>query len=132
MLADKVEAATRTIRQPNEENIRSMINHIINSVISDGQFSECPLTFKELHSIADTFVAVLLGIYHQRIEYPQTRAVSRSTSIEEPTESAVITLELSSARTRANGVTGAQRTGNAESIRNPDYESVEHLPSGKV
>jgi cyclic-di-AMP phosphodiesterase PgpH len=131
MLADKVEAATRTIRQPNEENIRSMINHIINSVISDGQFSECPLTFKELHSIADTFVSVLLGIYHQRIEYPQSRAVSRSHAVEEPTESAVITLELSSARNRANSGSSAPRTESPEGGRNPDYESVEHLPSGQ-
>jgi putative nucleotidyltransferase with HDIG domain len=132
MLADKVEAATRTIRQPNEENIRSMINLIITSVIADGQFSECPLTFKEIHSIADTFVTVLMGIYHQRIEYPQTRAASRAGDSEEPSESAVITLELSSARSRANTSSSAHRSAGAEPNRNPDYESVEHLPSEKV
>jgi hypothetical protein len=49
-------------------------------VVADGQFSECPLTFEEIHIIAETFVAVLLGIYHQRIEYPQTADVSRGTA----------------------------------------------------
>ena len=76
MLADKVEAATRTIQDPTEEKFRSMIHSIINSVMADGQFSECPLTFQELYTIADTFVAVLQGIHHQRIEYPQTASIS--------------------------------------------------------
>jgi putative nucleotidyltransferase with HDIG domain len=80
MLADKVEAATRTIREPNEENIRAMINQIINSVMADGQFERCPLTFQEIYTIADSFVQVLLGIYHQRIEYPATRAISRGST----------------------------------------------------
>ncbi len=81
MLADKVEAATRTLANPDESNIRAMINRIVNSVIADGQFSECPLTFEEIHVIAETFVSVLLGIYHQRIEYPQTADVSRGDAL---------------------------------------------------
>ena len=76
MLADKVEAATRTLAHPNASNIRAMIHRIVNSVIADGQFSECPLTFEEIHVLADTFVSVLVGIYHQRIEYPDTREIS--------------------------------------------------------
>ncbi|HHO51208.1 MAG TPA: HDIG domain-containing protein [Deltaproteobacteria bacterium] len=76
MLADKVEAATRTLKCPDEHNIRSMIHRIVNSVIADGQFSECPLNLREIHTLTETFVAVLLGIYHQRIEYPQTADIS--------------------------------------------------------
>lgn len=96
MLADKVEAATRTIRTPTEDNIRLMISKIVSSVMADGQFSECPLTFQEIHTIADTFVTVLLGIYHQRIEYPQTADVSRADAPEPmPTpRPGLITLEL--------------------------------------
>jgi putative nucleotidyltransferase with HDIG domain len=78
MLADKVEAATRTLKVPDEHNIRQMIGRIAGSVMTDGQFSECPLTFQEIHTISETFVAVLVGIYHQRIEYPQTADVSRA------------------------------------------------------
>ncbi|MBT3218833.1 MAG: HDIG domain-containing protein [Proteobacteria bacterium] len=116
MLADKVEAATRTIRSPNETNIRAMINRVINSVVADGQFSHCPLTFQELHTIGDTFVKVLLGIYHQRIEYPQTADVSRASGDEagKPQDS-VITLELLPP-TRPAAALGH------------DYEAVEHLP----
>lgn len=76
MLADKVEAACRTIQNPTEERLRAMIQSIINNVMSDGQFEDCPLTLKELYQIGDTFTAVLLGIYHHRIEYPGTAAIS--------------------------------------------------------
>ncbi|TNE84418.1 MAG: HDIG domain-containing protein [Deltaproteobacteria bacterium] len=127
MLADKVEAATRTIKEPTEENIRNMIHRIVNSVMADGQFSECPLTFKEIHSIADTFVKVLMGIYHQRIEYQETRDVSRNTGNaargklrEQVPASGVITLEV-----LPGGGSMQQNTGTDGAI---DYESVEHLP----
>lgn len=76
MLADKVEAACRTIREPSEERIRAMIQQIVNSVMTDGQLESCPLTLRELYQIADTFTTVLLGIYHHRIEYPATREIS--------------------------------------------------------
>jgi putative nucleotidyltransferase with HDIG domain len=76
MLADKVEAACRTIKEPTEERMRAMIQAIINQVMADGQLEECPLTVRELYQIANAFVAVLLGIYHHRIEYPATRAIS--------------------------------------------------------
>ncbi|MCO4743179.1 MAG: HDIG domain-containing protein [Proteobacteria bacterium] len=118
MLADKVEAATRTIKEPNEESIRNMINRIVNSVMADGQFSECPLTFKEIHTVADTFVKVLMGIYHQRIEYADTKDVSRGKLREQVPANAVITLEvLPGGAPRPTGTDGAV-----------DYESVEHLP----
>jgi hypothetical protein len=76
MLADKVEAACRTIREPNEERIRAMIQQIINGVMTDGQLESCPITLRELYRIADTFTTVLLGIYHHRIEYPSTKEIS--------------------------------------------------------
>lgn len=76
MLADKVEAACRTIKEPSEERMRAMIQAIVNQVMADGQLEECPLTVRELYQISDAFVAVLLGIYHHRIEYPATKAIS--------------------------------------------------------
>ena len=106
MLADKVEAATRTIQLPTEENIRQMIMAIINSVMADGQFETCPLTFREIYEIADTFVQVLMGIYHHRIEYPQTAGISRAgTETPAPSRSnpAIITLEIPTHVVRAPG-----------------------------
>ncbi|MCB9678562.1 MAG: HDIG domain-containing protein [Alphaproteobacteria bacterium] len=102
MLADKVEAATRTIRSPTEDNIRAMISRIVSSVMADGQFSECPLTFQEIHTVADTFVTVLLGIYHQRIEYPQTAEISGGDATPRAVAKAgLITLELHTDRSLA-------------------------------
>ncbi len=130
MLADKVEAATRTIQNPNEENIRAMINRIINSVMADDQFSECPLTFREIYTIADTFVRVLLGIYHQRIEYPETRSISRS-GAEEPRSIAgtpgTITLDLE--RPPVPGQMASSGLWNdAVLAEEEDYEAVRNLP----
>ncbi len=124
MLADKVEAATRTIREPSEENIRAMIHQIINSVMADGQFEDCPLTFQEIHTVANTFVQVLMGIHHQRIEYPATRSISRN---ETPAPVAqrvaqVITLEMPSLK--------APEADDFSDEADPetDYESVNNLP----
>lgn len=95
MLADKVEAACRTIKEPSEERIRAMIQQIVNAVMNDGQLENCPLTLKELYIIADTFTTVLLGIYHHRIEYPATKAISQGKGRYVPVpRQGTITLEI--------------------------------------
>lgn len=143
MLADKVEAATRTIREPNEESLRAMIHQIINSVMADGQFSECPLTFQEISTTADTFVRVMLGIHHQRIEYPETAAISRGhtqtdppVDVESPRPAvkrgSVITLEIPAPwKNKPKESTGTDGVlGEIDDITDPDtdYESVKNLP----
>ncbi len=71
MLADQVEAASKSLSSPNEEEIRNIIQQIINSNIEEKQFDECEgLTFKSLNTIADAFLKKLLSIYHMRISYP--------------------------------------------------------------
>lgn len=144
MLADKVEAATRTIKEPTEAKFRSMIHAIINSVMADNQFEHCPLTFQELYTITDAFVGVLNGIHHQRIEYPQTSHLSAARrdvppppaqkgqeiiTLEIPTERQLRTSSSPVAPTRPAGVVGA--TGASRSTQGGDYEAVEHLPSGE-
>lgn len=119
MLADKVEAATRTIRHPTEHNIRAMIHRIINSTIADGQFDHCPLTFREISVTADVFVKVLLGIYHQRIEYSATADLSRAP---EGAPEPVITLEVPALADLGD------RDPSTDAV---DYESIEHLPRGE-
>ncbi len=120
LLADKVEAATRTLAVPDERNLRLMITRIVNSVMADGQLSECPLTVRELHAVHEVFVGVLLGFYHQRVEYPATADLSRAGAAVVPLPSATITLELPAVTP-------------APVLREPvaeDYESVEFLPRG--
>lgn len=75
-LADKVEAACRSIQHPTPERVRGMIQRIVNTTLADGQLEECPLTVKEIYTITHVFQDVILAIHHQRIEYPDTREIS--------------------------------------------------------
>jgi len=77
-LADKVEAACRSVREPTPERIAAMIQKILNSTLADGQLEECPLTLKDLYIIAGVFQESILAIHHQRIEYPDTQDISRA------------------------------------------------------
>ena len=74
MLADVVEAASRTLVDPTVARIQGMVQKIINKVFSDGQLDECELTLKDLHEIAKSFNKTLSGIFHHRIEYPEPTA----------------------------------------------------------
>ena len=124
MLADKTEAACRSIRQPTPEKVSKMIQKIINSVIQDGQFQECPLTVRDLYVIAETFKTVILGIHHHRVEYPDTahissdgRAAREKSAQQGVPREAVITLELPS-----------EIPPYANPDAATDYESIENLP----
>ncbi len=70
LLADGVEAAVRSIPEKTPQKVTSMVQKIINKNFTEAQLDECEMTLKDLHVIADTFSRVLVGIYHQRIEYP--------------------------------------------------------------
>jgi hypothetical protein len=71
MLADVVEAASKTLVDPTAARIQGMVQKIINKVFSDGQLNECELTLKDLNEIAKSFNKTLSGIFHHRIEYPE-------------------------------------------------------------
>lgn len=71
MLADAVEAASRTLSDPTSARIQGMVKKLINNIFIDGQLDECDLTLKDLHLIARSFNRVLGGIFHNRIDYPE-------------------------------------------------------------
>ncbi|HEY6872665.1 MAG TPA: HDIG domain-containing metalloprotein [Geobacteraceae bacterium] len=71
LLADHVEAASRTLADPTPARIQGMVQKIINNIFIDGQLDECELTLKNLHEIAKSFNRILSGIYHHRIDYPE-------------------------------------------------------------
>lgn len=71
MLADSIEAAVRSLKEPTAEAIKNMVDKIIKDKLDDGQLELADLTFKDLHIIAQSFCNVLEGIYHKRIEYPE-------------------------------------------------------------
>ncbi len=72
MLADSVEAAVRSLQKPTPGRLEGLTRKIIKERLHDGQLDECDLTFKDLNIIAATFIQVLGGIFHSRIEYPET------------------------------------------------------------
>jgi len=71
MLADCVEAASRTLINPTPDRIQGMVQNLINRIFTDGQLDECELTLKNLHEIAKSFNRILNGIFHHRIDYPE-------------------------------------------------------------
>jgi cyclic-di-AMP phosphodiesterase PgpH len=70
-LADSVEAAVRSLRQPTPETIESLVKKIVSDRLQDGQLNECDLTLKELETVSHSFCETLKGIFHSRIEYPE-------------------------------------------------------------
>jgi cyclic-di-AMP phosphodiesterase PgpH len=70
MIADSVEAAARTVKNPTPAKLRNMIDTIIARIRDDGQFDECNITIAELNTVADSFVKTVSGIHHHRISYP--------------------------------------------------------------
>jgi len=71
MLADAIEAASRTLQDPTPARIQGMVQKLINNIFIDGQLDECELTLKDLHLIAKSFNRVLAGSFLHRVDYPE-------------------------------------------------------------
>ncbi len=74
MIADAVESAVRSLKNPTPEEIEAMINKIIVERLNDGQLSDSPLTLKDIKTIASTFSRILRGMQHNRIKYQENLA----------------------------------------------------------
>ncbi|MGB9885373.1 MAG: HD family phosphohydrolase [Moorellales bacterium] len=72
MLADSVEAGARSLQKPSPNRLEGLVRKVIKEKLEDGQLDECPLTFQELDQIAQAFTRALSGIFHSRIEYPES------------------------------------------------------------
>ncbi|WP_282243546.1 HD family phosphohydrolase [Psychrobacillus sp. NEAU-3TGS] len=70
-VADSVEAAVRSMKEPNAEKIRELIQSIIKGKLLDGQFDECDLSLKEIKIMEESFCTTMNGTFHSRIEYPK-------------------------------------------------------------
>lgn len=70
LLADSVEAASRSLKEITPTGIRTLVRKIINEKFIDGQLDECDLTLKDLHKIQESFVHNLMAIFHTRVSYP--------------------------------------------------------------
>lgn len=72
MLADSVEAAVKALSKPSPAKVEGLIQKIIRERLEDGQFDECNITLRDLNSIKNSFIKILGGMFHSRIEYPET------------------------------------------------------------
>ena len=70
MLADSVEAATRSIKNPTPNKIRAFVEELVDKKFRMGELDECDLTLRDLKQIVDAFMPVLYGVFQHRIEYP--------------------------------------------------------------
>lgn len=70
MLADSVEAASRSLEEPNAKRLKSLINEIIEERFRDGQLNNSQLTLVDLKKIGESFLPIIVGMYHLRVEYP--------------------------------------------------------------
>jgi putative nucleotidyltransferase with HDIG domain len=77
MLADSIEAASRSLDEPTPARLQNIVKNIIQRKFMDGQLDECNLTLKDLTIIEESFIKILIGIYHQRIDYPKATTSSR-------------------------------------------------------
>jgi cyclic-di-AMP phosphodiesterase PgpH len=71
MLADAVEAGVRSLSKPSANRVETMIRRMVKEKLEDGQLDQCDLTLKEIDQIGESFVYIMSGIYHSRIEYPE-------------------------------------------------------------
>ena len=70
MMTDSVEAASHSLKEYNEEAIRTLVNRIIDTQVNEGYFTECPITFLDIATAKQVLIDKLKSIYHTRIQYP--------------------------------------------------------------
>lgn len=70
MLADAVEAASRALKDPNHSRLKGLIEELVDDRFQSGELDESPLTLKDLENIKESFLTILAGIFHTRLEYP--------------------------------------------------------------
>jgi putative nucleotidyltransferase with HDIG domain len=111
MLADSIEAASRSLDEPTPVRLQNITKNIIQRKFMDGQLDECNLTLKELSIIEASFNRVLMGIYHQRIDYPRRAGGGASESPQAEARS-----HGSHARASAGSHSGASVGGQSASV----------------
>ncbi len=84
MLADAVEASSRTLEDPTPQRIQALTNSVITRIFLDDQLSKCELTLKDLREIAKSFNLILSGIFHHRIDYPGMEFVGEKKRVDYP------------------------------------------------
>lgn len=83
MMADTVEAATKSLDEYNDESISKRVNELIDKQVNDGYFRECPITFRDIAMAKQVLIERLKSIYHTRIKYPELKTKENGEEQEE-------------------------------------------------
>ena len=78
LLADGIEAASRAMKNPTYSKLENLVNRMVDDRVAEGQLSHCPLTFRDLQVIKESFLNILVGVYHNRIEYPEDKKAEQA------------------------------------------------------
>jgi cyclic-di-AMP phosphodiesterase PgpH len=70
LLADCVEASSRAMSEPSYQKLENLINRMIDERLEEGQLNNCNLTLRDLRIIKESFLGILVGVYHSRVKYP--------------------------------------------------------------
>ena len=73
MMADSVEAASRSLPDYTEKSIRDLVNRLIDGQVAEGYFKECPITFRDIEYAKTVLIEKLKTIYHTRVSYPELK-----------------------------------------------------------
>ena len=73
MMSDTVEAASRSLQEYTEESISELVNRLIDGQVADGNFTDCPITFRDITAAKNVLIERLKAMYHTRIQYPQLK-----------------------------------------------------------
>lgn len=117
MMADACESAVRALKNPTLTQIEERIDKIVNDRIEENQLDECPITFKDISVMKETFVRVLRGIQHNRIEYQQTILKELGKKLPEPSRPANLTR-----------IKQASSSNKAERLKDPSTPSSKTPP----
>jgi len=71
MMADSVEAASKSLREPTVDKIQQFVDTIINKQIDEKQFNDCNITLSEIETVKKVLSKKLINVYHLRVEYPE-------------------------------------------------------------
>lgn len=88
LLADGIEAASRAMKNPTYSKLENLVNRMVDDRVAEGQLSHCPLTFRHLQVIKETFLNILVGVYHSRVEYPEDKEQDKEEKAKEKTTEA--------------------------------------------
>ncbi len=79
MLADAIEASSRTLSDPTPARIESHVKQIVHGIYTDGQLDETEMTFRDLHNVSAAFTRIMTGLFHQRVVYPSKKTENKKT-----------------------------------------------------